>query len=348
METITMKTRLFTIALTLFFAGEAIAQSSPSDIKALEWNAINDANLAEDTTVLEKLSNDLISFKGGLILEGNNKTEFGGLSGIMVFNDGKTMVAISDYTSKSDFEDVHRSKWFQFDLEYKHSVLRNAHATTIGQMKDASGNLIPGELEDMAWGNQMTYISADDTYKILCYETPDFDADDKFKKVKQTLELQPQFPHVNNAGIEALTLTNDNELLAIYEMNQESNDRHAWLLNPETGDSKYFTYHSALEDIKSLTTLQNGDIVVLEKTWTGSANRIKIVIIKQQDLGKNEVNTTSILELESKAIDNFEGIASYTANGKEYLLMVSDDNGDNLDHQKSLLLHFELLLDGDK
>ncbi|MCG6186841.1 hypothetical protein [Maribellus maritimus] len=46
----------------------------------------------------------------------------------------------------------------------------------------------------------------------------------------------------------------------------------------------------------------------------------------------------------SKALDNFEGIDSYTVDGKEYLLLISDDNGDwNGEKQQTLLLNFKLL-----
>jgi hypothetical protein len=54
------------------------------------------------------------------------------------------------------------------------------------------------------------------------------------------------------------------------------------------------------------------------------------------------MTTEVLLDVEAEAIDNCEGLTSYSVDGKQYLLIVSDDNGDSHDVQKTLLFHFEV------
>jgi hypothetical protein len=151
-------------------------------------------------------------------------------------------------------------------------------------------------------------------------------------------------PHFDNAGIEALKVTSDQKLFAICEMGDDPNFRHAWVLDPKTEVCTYFKYPCKMNEIKAITTLSNGDFVVLEKTWSNEkqTNHVKLIRIKKDDLGKANMTTEVLLDVEAEAIDNCEGLTSYSVDGKQYLLMVSDDNGDSHEVQKTLLFHFEV------
>jgi hypothetical protein len=67
-------------------------------------------------------------------------------------------------------------------------------------------------------------------------------------------------------------------------------------------------------------TLRQADVVVHGRT-----------LVELTARGKNQV------------LDNFEGLASFTRDGREFLFLLSDDNFNP--EQKTLLLLFELMLD---
>ncbi|MFC2104354.1 esterase-like activity of phytase family protein [Bacteroidota bacterium] len=335
---------LFSLLFTPIFS-----QNPVIIIETLEWNSDNDPALIQDVELIKNLSNEHISFKGGLILKANDRDEFGGLSALWVSKNGKELLAVSDYSSKLKYKDEYKSQWFQFDLIYseKHNLI-NAEINKKGQFFNPNGQVISGEIESIAWNQKNFYLSFDGTNEVFSYDMNGFKNDEISSLPQSILHLNPNFPKIFNGGIEAMTLTRDNLLLAIYEKNEQQLYRDAWLLNPRTDTCKYFKYFTDLEDVKGATTLLNGDLIVLEKSYDSPLTRLKLCLINKNDLGSEEIRAQEILYLESEALDNFEGIASYSLNGKEYLLIISDDNGDRNTSQETLLLHFELLLNNKK
>ena len=316
---------------------------SGQNIQSSKWNLENNSN-----SIYKGLSNTKITYKGGLVLEANDKDKFGGLSALWVSNDGKKIVAISDYSSKQNFNTENRSRWFLFDLYYdENQNLINADINKKGQFLDFEKKVISGEIESLAWNHNTLYISFDEGNKLFSYDINCIRSGEKLCTPIGTFELD-NFPKRHNAGIEALTLTRENHLLAIYEKNTGQESREAWLLNPVTGSTKNIIYIASLEDIKGATTLQNGDILILEKTYDDKTI-FRLSLVAKDSLNKQTIETDEIFTSpKSKALDNFEGIASYSKNGKEYLFIISDDNGDRNKDQKTLLFHFELNLNKTK
>lgn len=326
------------VDLIIFFLFFTITLSG-QNIQSSKWNVEKNSN-----SIYKGLSNTQIIYKGGLVLEANDKDKFGGLSALWVSNDGKKLVAVSDYSSKQNFNKENRSRWFRFDLHYdENQNLINADIDKKGQFLDFEKEVISGEIESLAWNYNTLYISFDESNKLFSYDINCIKSDEKQCTPIDTFELD-NFPKRHNAGIEALTLTQENHLLAIYENNIGQESREAWLLNPETGSIKKMNYIASLEDIKGATTLQSGDILVLEKTYDGETT-FRLSTIKKRDLKSRTIIPDEIITTpKSKLLDNFEGIASYSINGKEYVIIITDDNGDRHKNQKTLLFHFELYL----
>lgn len=332
-----MKKHIILTVILLILWG---ACTYPESLIFKQWTIENDEILEDAPNLINRLSNQNILYKGGVIFKGD-ETEFGGISSIHAIKNGSSILAISDYSSiknPAKFGVVNRSKWFLIDLQYTNYFLDSAIVNAQGQVHDINGELIRGEIESMAMDNDMIYLSFDERDEILSYNI-----NDHFKRAQKTLKIS-NFPYRDNAGTEALTLTNNGQLFAIYEKNIGENYCEAWLINPKTNSTKHLKYLRTLNEIKGATTLNNGDIVVMEKTWDKKTSHIKLQLIQSDSWDTNEIETTNILDVNSVALDNFEGITSYMKDGKEYLLLISDDNGDRRLDQRTLLLHFELTL----
>lgn len=153
-------------------------------------------------------------------------------------------------------------------------------------------------------------------------------------------------------GIECMTETNNKELFLIHETKpgiKENTTRFGWIINTKGENVKKFSFVSHLKEVKGATTLPNGNIVVLEKSYNSSqrSTHLNLVEIKRTDIYKNTLSGKVILNAKSTHLDNFEGITSFEKDDKTYILLVSDNNGDwNRDKygkpiQKTLLLLFE-------
>ncbi|MFC2152023.1 esterase-like activity of phytase family protein [Bacteroidota bacterium] len=340
---------IISIVLFSLLFTPSFSQNHVSIIESLEWNSVNDPALVNDSELISKLSNEFILFKGGLILRPKDKVEFGGLSALWVSENGKELIAISDYSSKSKYKNEYKSQWFQFNLNYDENYqLVNAEIYNKGQLSNPKAKVISGEIESIAWDQKKFYLSFDGSNQVFSYDINSLKKDENSFLPQSILHLKPNFPNIFNGGIEAMTATSDSLLLAIYEKNDKQAFRDAWLLNPRTDTCKYFKYFTDIEDVKGATTLLNGDIIVVEKSYDAPHTRLKLRLINKNDLGSDDIRAQEILYIESDALDNFEGIASYSMNGREYLLLISDDNGDRHSRQQTILLHFELLLNNKK
>lgn len=368
-----MKKHVYLLAvLFVLFTGLTFAQEIPT-IDDKPWDIEK-----EDRKMTKQLAKSpQVIFKGGLFLNpGDGKTEpkknkkrrsFGGLSAIQVSEDGQHLIAISDFKfkredkDKTDYSNL-KSRWFQFELDYDtDNRLVGAKIERMGQVNKKVNDRIVGEIESIAVDEGFVYMGSDGSNEILKFPNQGFSFDTPFTKREKGITISPWGKNDSDAGIEAMTLTKSGKLLAIYEEYGEDKDgknyypHTTWLINPLTEEAeKVGEYFSNMDQIKGATTLINGDVIVLEKNWDKPYNEIKLVLIPKEDLETEGVeleirpSNPTILWLRSeKSLDNFEGITSYVKGGKEYLLLISDDNGDRKDknytNQRTLLLHLSLI-----
>jgi len=100
--------------------------------------------------------------------------------------------------------------------------------------------------------------------------------------------------------------------------------------------------------ISAIEVMDDGNILVLERSFTGYLNPF-VVTLKKVYLNrckKGMCETKVLLKMDSHkgwAVDNFEGLARV---GKNRYVMISDDN-DNF-FQKTLLIYFEVLESNEK
>ncbi len=341
---------VFLLFLLISVTFESNSQSTASGFKFQSWP------YKENKSIIKKLSNSRIQFINGFELMTGTKLALGGLSALWTSENGERIIAVSDFSMESNVKEINKSKWFDLQLTYnKRNVLKDIVCTKHGQFILSSNKVIHGELESLAYINKRFYLSFDNKKK-LGNTILTFDKDGVYKKkgkyfwkANKDKFTIPHYPtEYYNEGIEAITETKESDLFVIHERlpgKRTSSLRYCWLINPISKSYRTIKYNSSLKEVKGAATLNNGDILILEKNYSGGTTIFKILRIAKKDLNKNNLTGEIILKAESKYFDNFEGITCFQRNGESYVVIISDDNSDwNRGKQKTLMLIFKLLI----
>ncbi len=323
------------------------SQVSTTNIQSITWES------PEREALIDKLSNDQLQFMGGLELVTDDNKAFGGLSSMHVNEDGKMLMAISDYSMRKSIPDKHRSHIFRIEIDYYNDgTLKNAVIKNVASVIDKNGEILQGELESIASIDGNYYASLDNG-KYRADSLWRLEEEDQNLKMQTPIELNKFPSEYNREGFEALTEMDSENLFLIHERlpgKIENSMRFAWIVDLRSGTTKRKEYRSYLEEIKGACQLDNGDFIILEKTFNRDTgmNRFALFHLQEEDLKKDTIKGKMLIDAGSKYLDNFEGISSFTRGGEDYLLICSDNNGDwNLDsegrtRQKTLLLLFKL------
>ncbi|NNF34612.1 MAG: hypothetical protein HKN68_10910 [Saprospiraceae bacterium] len=308
----------------------------------------------EGQSLIDQLSNEHMTFMGGIELKATDSQSFGGLSSIMVNKEGTVLTAISDYSMRKNIPLNQRSKVFNIKLAYNEDgSLKRAEVKGVTSIVDHTGIRLQGELESIARMGDKLYGSLDngrnraDTIWMLKEQ------ENGNLKLADPLFISDFPTEYNREGIEAMTEMGDGNLWLIHERLPEKTEgsiRYSWNINPITGVVTNHTYHSHLEEVKGACMLEGGGYIVLEKTYyrNNGINRIALFNVNNDDLESDIIKGKLLIDVESKYLDNFEGLTSFKKDDTNYLLVISDNNGDwNLDQngktrQKTLLLLFKV------
>jgi len=286
----------------------------------------------------------------------------GGFSALWVSPNCSDLVTISDYSQARDDildQPVRRSGWYQAKLHFdKHDRLNQLAFIDRGQLKDLDAGTLQGAVESMAWNSRGFVVSFDDSGIIYQYEktgsSAGFGIADTLNSIPVVAYTQDDFGH-GNLGLESITLLHDGDLLALWETKFDGMPAMGRLLKLDGSqlDLTYFTGASP----GGATTLSDGSLLILEKRWLGVAKgqRLRLVRINPSDISKTkleqEISGEVLLDQISTLYDNNEGIASCVRDGKEWIFVITDDNGDwnraNVEdkghtRQRTLLLQFSL------
>ena len=286
----------------------------------------------------------------------------GGFSALWVSPDCTRMVTVSDYSQAKDAlldQPVRRSGWYQVELHFdEHDRLSDMTFVNRGQLRDLDASILQGAVESMAWDNSGFLFSFDDSGTIYRYEKPESltstDIAGTLNSIPVVAYTQSNFGH-GNLGLESITLLQDGDLLALWETKSDEIPAKGRLLKLDGSklDLSYVTGASP----GGATTLSDGSLLILEKRWLGAAKgqRLRLVRINPNDISKTmqqqEISGEVLLDQISTLYDNNEGIASCVRDGKEWVFVITDDNGDwnraNVEdkgrtRQRTLLLQFSL------
>ncbi len=285
-------------------------------------------------------------WRGGFKINSPHK-RFGGLSGLEVSTDGRSLLAIGD-----------KGLWFTGRLNYDlNGNLLSLTNGLISTMKGSLGeNLVrkkDRDSESIALADSgAIFVSFERDHRILEYSAP-------LTTTTGAIPLPSEFTDIasSNRGIEALTWLSGDCLLAIPERtttpptttrSSQESVIEAYLLHQGSWDKLY------LEPNKNylptgLSSTAEGDLLLLEREfsfWEGFKSSLRLFTASEIENGlatQGYVMRGDILATfeGAQSIDNMEGISSRIgANGETLIYLLSDDNLNFA--QDTLLLMFEL------
>jgi hypothetical protein len=270
-------------------------------------------------------------YRGGLVLSSEDE-RFGGLSDLLVGEDGHGLIAISDHGDRLLAR-------LEYDATGRLVGLSDADLAPLpnldGRRARGKGD---GDAEGLARAEDGGYLVSYEQKHRIWHYPPDWGTPVNVLPPRE-LVLAPR-----NGGIEALTRLADGRLLALCESFMTQRGTIGWL-----GDGKaewsMLTYETVPQFYPTAAAaLPNGDVLVLERRYTllagASARLVRIGRTAFQPdatiKGDEVVRIAPPL-----TVDNMEGLALREGrDGKVYLYLLSDDNFSKA--QRTLLLMFEL------
>ena len=269
---------------------------------------------------------DGLVYRGGLELTSPDQ-RFGGLSGLVVADDGASLLAISD-----------TGLWLEATLSYdEDGNLSGLSAAEITPLRADSGAVLSGKrdgdaegLTALAEGGYL--VSFERRHRVLHYAAPGANG--------APVWMPEALASVDgNGGLEALTMLGDGSLLALCEDEFVSEGRLAgWRVDGETAEA--VTWPGGYFKPTAASVLPDGRLLVLERGYkpvAGAKGRLMLV----ENVVDTALSGREIARLQPPIqVDNYEGLASLEMAGETRLFILSDDNFNRL--QRTLLLSFVL------
>jgi hypothetical protein len=281
-------------------------------------------------------------FRGGLTLSSHDE-RFGGLSGLAMSSDGKTLIAVSD-----------DGWWVTADLRYENErpaalinvriapiVDRNGRRPASKRRRDAEALALdpPGRVDASA------YVGFESQTRI-----EKFDVGASGLSARPTPVASP--PAIakgpRNGQLEALARFSQGPLkgalLAVSETNldPEGNIR-AWIISGKKSQSFTIARHQDYH-ITDLAVLPDGAIVTLERSYSPSS--LPGMAVRKFILPKSPAGAVMSPEVLFSGrqpfylIDNMEGIAVHRLGDELRISVISDDNYNKV--QRTVLYQFAL------
>jgi hypothetical protein len=305
--------------------------------------ALTSQPLALDRSDPARIKVGKLIWRGGLVLHGRH-ADFGGYSGLRIEDGGQHLRAVSD-----------TGTWLTLDLIYDpRGMLTGAGNAQVGPLRDLAGVRLRSktntDAESMAvLPDGSVLVGFEQKHRIWRYP-PGKEAQGGGMDGRPVPFPTPpdivQAPA--NEGLECITLLQDGRLLLISEdLKRSAATVAVWI---GTADGESYRWQDAQYPIvgrfrpSDATTLPNGDVVVLERSYSPFEGvRVRVMRLRRADIAANVV-----LKLEELAVlqepvvtENLEGVsAARGANGETLLWLIADDNFNPL--QQTILLHFAI------
>lgn len=277
-----------------------------------------------------------LRYRGGLHLEAPDESQFGGLSGLEVLNDGR-LIVVTD-----------AGLWIEAQLRLDDAGaligLANVRAALL---RDEDGEPFAdkesGDSEGLAQLPDGRFaVSFEQTQSTRIY---DLNRDGPFGAARPGPALAGVRRLPDNVGLEALAVTGEGALLVGAEGGGRARTP-LWVALMDapqpTPPSPHYRPSFGFS-LTSLDRLPDGGFVALERFYAPALGpRVRVTRFSDAALGDD------VIEAEEMAawappllIDNFEGVAAIrNADGSTRLYIVSDDNFS--DRQRTLLLAFDI------
>ena len=275
-----------------------------------------------------------LTFLSGFELKSAD-SRFGGLSGLALSPDGKTLHAVSD-----------RGYWLSAMIRHDpEGRLATVGPWQIGLLLTPDGTPVTGWLRDAEALTRerdgSLIVSFEQVHRLWRYPPPPA----AFRSRPQTLPVPADLEKApNNGGLEAVAALPDGRLLMIAEEYKNTDGSlKGWLIDRDQFAPISYLVSDGFRPA-DLAALANGDVLVLESrfSWFGGwAARVQRVS-RESLRPEARLQGEEISRLESPLIiDNLEGIAvREDPETGTFLYLISDNNYSQF--QRTLLLQFRL------
>lgn len=277
-------------------------------------------------------------YRGGIALTSPDR-RFGGWSGLAVSADGTVLRAISD-----------KGFWLAARIVMADGQLAGLADARLGRLLDETGQRLEDKWNEDAEalavgpGGEMV-VAFERRHRLWRYgRWPE-----GLAGLPKALPAPPGIEEApGNGGIETLAALGDGRLLAITEELEapETGGKglRGWLLDPANGKADAIAWTKTGEYAPTdAAPLPDGDVLVLERRFTlagGPGMRLSRVAGAELRPGALLAGET-LAELSARySIDNMEGLAARTVDGRTLVYVLSDDNYNVL--QRTVLLLFEI------
>ena len=266
----------------------------------------------------------------------SDDSDFGGISALIVSDDGARFLAITD-----------SSHWLTGTLSYRDGKLTGLKGKEIAPLRDLDGRALSGkdgDAEGLAGSlDGDVLVSFERDHRIWRYS---FGKDGLAAKptVVPTPAALQKAP--GNSGLEGIAQLSDGRLLALTEAyHDDAGNIRGWLLKDGAPAEAITLKRRAPFDVTDVRQLPGGDVLTLERRF----NQLSGVGFELRRIKGADVAPDTLIDAEVVAdvgmnfiIDNMEGLSVRKGeDGETLVYLVSDDNF-NSPVQQTLLMMFEL------
>lgn len=316
-----------TAAAVLAVAACAEERVRPLDIKstAIPFSTGEDAKSTAGKLV----------HRGSLRLTSTER-EFGGISGLIVSDDGARFLAITD-----------SSHWLTGTLRYRDGKLVGAAGVEIAPLLAPDGVPLSGkdgDAEGLSGSlDRDVFVSFEREHRIWRYPFGSAGLGAKPSEVATPAALK-RAPV--NGGLEGIATLSDGRLLALSEsFHDDAGDIRGWLLKPGSDPAALTLKRRMPFDLTDVRQLSNGDVLTLERRFSRAGG----IGFQMRRVPGASIAADAVLDGEVVAdvgmnfmIDNMEGLSvRKDEDGRTLVYAISDDNF-NTPLQQTLLMMFEL------
>jgi hypothetical protein len=334
----------FAIAFTWLCAGGAVADMKP-DISQLIAGPITVES--QPITTLARFGPDhplaKLKFMGGLVLT-SPSPYFGGWSGLLLDDDAKSFVALSD-----------ASLWMRGELAYSGSRLSGIKNARLGPLLEKSGRPIVRASDRDSESIALEIGSFQDGWALIGFEGRHrierfVLSSDGFKAAGVALPIPPAAKRMDrNEGFEALTIMKGGPYkgwpIAFSEhLFDEAGNHTGWLWTKD-GPRALHLKNVGEFDITDVSSLDDGTLFILERAfnWLEGVKMRLVKVEPDAPAPGRTLEGEELIEADmNDNVDNMEGLAvTWTKSGDVLITMISDDNFNHI-IQRTLLLQFLL------
>jgi len=327
---------LLAVAAALALTASANAQVStlrPSDVLVLPVAVTaKPIPLDPDDPTRDRVGE--LTYAGGVELQSTD-ANFGGISGLLVDDDGRGFIAMSD-----------RGIWFSGQLRYQGQALAGVDGVEEASMLDWRGQPLTfanNDSEGLAFGSKGVIVSFEGFHRIWRYSLRSIGAARSlFEQAAIAVgPVKGMEGLPSNGGVEALAELPDGRVLAISEEGRtKSGEALAWLISDDGAETLSLPVSGDFKPTDA-AGLPNGDVLVLERRFSllkGAAMRLRhIRAASIKPGGSMQAEPLAVIQ-PPMTVDNMEALAAIPMEGGYRIFIASDDNFNVL--QRTLLLTF--------